>query len=191
MSLAKLAFHGMNQPPASSDPRDNPSAHTSLTVAGDGPQPPADSLAGRYPWAVFILPFAVYMVANSLEPAPDKPLNLGVVSVDYASYPIVYTVEARAGRGHDAGTAARLPAVSLPRLAAGAWWSAPWAWWSGSACASCGSSRPCWDRWDWIASLGLGERAAYNPLEQLVRPAGSGLRLSGRALPGSGGRSCR
>ena len=79
----------MNQPPASSDPRDNPYAHTPLTETGGAVQPPADSLAGRYPWAVFILPFAVYMVANSLEPAPDKPLNLGVVSVDYANYPIV------------------------------------------------------------------------------------------------------
>ena len=60
----------MNQPPANSDPADNPFAHTPLTVAGDAVQPPADSLAGRYPWAVFILPFAVYMVANSWNRRP-------------------------------------------------------------------------------------------------------------------------
>ena len=161
----------MNQPPASSDPRDNPYAHTPLTETGGAVQPPADSLAGRYPWAVFILPFAVYMVANSLEPAPDKPLNLGIVSVDYANYPIVYTVKLALVV---ATMLALLPGyrqfrcrVSPLAVVIGAVGVVVWI-----GLCKLQIEQAVLGPLGLDSVLGLGERAAYNPLEQLAdRPA--------------------
>ncbi len=53
------------------------------------------SLLGRYPWLVFVAPFVVYMLANSLEPAPPKgdageEATTGLLNLSYDQYPLVY-----------------------------------------------------------------------------------------------------
>ncbi len=67
-------------------------AHESLT------KPTEDGAASngwlsRYPWAAFIVPFAVYMAGNSLEPTADKPFSLLGLSIEYSAYPIVYSIK--------------------------------------------------------------------------------------------------
>lgn len=54
-------------------------------------------LIARYRWLVFVLPFVVYMLGNSLEPTPPAPageepswLDLGI---PYRYYPLVYTLK--------------------------------------------------------------------------------------------------
>lgn len=47
----------------------------------------------QYPWAPFIVPFAVYMLCGSLEPTADKPFSLLGLSIEYGAYPIVYTIK--------------------------------------------------------------------------------------------------
>lgn len=49
----------------------------------------------RNPWVVFIGPFLVFMLLNSLEPTPTKSGGLGMIglSIPYAYYPWVYTVK--------------------------------------------------------------------------------------------------
>ena len=57
------------------------------------------------PWLTFLLPFAVYMIVGSFEPAPPKPaitlpnggsrpaINQNWFGLEYHQYPIVYTVK--------------------------------------------------------------------------------------------------
>jgi CAAX prenyl protease-like protein len=75
------------------------SAETSAAPAVGG-GPPAQvstgggaSLAARYPWAVFIVPFVVLLALGALEPGPEKPTNLWVTEIPYAAYPLVYTIK--------------------------------------------------------------------------------------------------
>lgn len=63
-------------------------------------RPPADSNASRqaawlaaYPWAPFVVPFAVFMLAGSLEPSPDKPFEMFGYVIDQSAYPIVYSAK--------------------------------------------------------------------------------------------------
>ena len=48
----------------------------------------------KHRWLVFVLPFAVYMLAGSLEPSRDSPGGkmLGL-SIPYSAYPLVYTAK--------------------------------------------------------------------------------------------------
>ena len=62
---------------------------SSISDTTDGPI----SFTARYPWAVFIVPFAVFMVLNSLEPTPEKGLSLFGWTVPYSSYPLIYTLK--------------------------------------------------------------------------------------------------
>jgi len=62
--------------------------HESLTQAT-----PAGGLLAAYPWAVFVVPFAVYMLVGSLEPSPDKPFSQLGFTIDYSAYPLVYTAK--------------------------------------------------------------------------------------------------
>jgi hypothetical protein len=69
----------------------NPSPGTNS--AGSTPTP----WPKPFPWLSFVLPLAVYMLVNSLEPSPpdpDKPAFavLGVV-IPYSAYPLVYTIK--------------------------------------------------------------------------------------------------
>lgn len=45
------------------------------------------------PWATFVVPFVVYGACGSLEPSVDKPFEMLGISIDYAAYPLVYTVK--------------------------------------------------------------------------------------------------
>jgi uncharacterized protein len=57
------------------------------------------------PWLTFLLPFAIYMIVGSFEPAPPKPavqladgttrpaLNQNWFGLEYHQYPIVYTIK--------------------------------------------------------------------------------------------------
>ena len=51
------------------------------------------TLNERHRWLVFVLPFAVCMLAGSLEPSHDKPGGLPGLTIPYSAYPIVYTVK--------------------------------------------------------------------------------------------------
>jgi CAAX prenyl protease-like protein len=62
-------------------------------AAGDNPRPLPPGVLRRYPWLTFLLPFFVYMVFNTIEPTPSKPGGMFGLSIDYAHYPIVYTVK--------------------------------------------------------------------------------------------------
>lgn len=67
-------------------------AHQTLTNPDGGSQAPTGWLA-RYPWVPFVVPFTVYMLCGTLEPTSDKPFSLLGVSIEYAAYPLVYTVK--------------------------------------------------------------------------------------------------
>ncbi|HEY4761235.1 MAG TPA: CAAX prenyl protease-related protein [Thermoguttaceae bacterium] len=48
----------------------------------------------KNPWLVFLLPFVVFMLVGSLEPAPDKPGGQSIgLSISYSQYPIVYAIK--------------------------------------------------------------------------------------------------
>jgi CAAX prenyl protease-like protein len=58
----------------------------------------AETLAGpawlaQFPWAPFIVPFAVYMLGGMFEPTADKPFSFLGFSIEYDAYPIVYTIK--------------------------------------------------------------------------------------------------
>ncbi len=63
-------------------------SHETLTQAA-----PAGGLLAAYPWAVFVVPFAVFMLVGSLEPSPEKPFSLLGFTLDYSAYPLVYTAK--------------------------------------------------------------------------------------------------
>ncbi len=58
------------------------------------PMTGAGTLVERHRWLVFVLPFAVYMLAGALEPSRDSPggTMLGL-AIPYSAYPLVYTVK--------------------------------------------------------------------------------------------------
>jgi CAAX prenyl protease-like protein len=51
----------------------------------------SETLLEKHRWLVYVLPFAVYMVAGALEPSHDSPGGkmLGL-SIPYSAYPLVY-----------------------------------------------------------------------------------------------------
>jgi CAAX prenyl protease-like protein len=142
-------------------------------------------LIERHPWLPFLLPLAVYMLLGSLEPAPPQPIPekfreaagplaetsdlslAGRLGIRYRHYPIVYTVKI-------AGTIAAMLFVlpgyrqfpfRVSPLAIGVGVVGVVLWivlchlqWERKALEPLG-----------LASfLGLGERPAYNPLDQLA-----------------------
>jgi CAAX prenyl protease-like protein len=66
---------------------------------------PNSALVAQHPWLTFLLPFIVYMVVGAFEPAPPKPdvkLSNGAIrpaknenwfGLQYRHYPVVYTVK--------------------------------------------------------------------------------------------------
>ena len=65
----------------------------------DSPPAPT-SAAARYvaflaatPLVGFVVPFAVFMAAGTLEPTPDKPFELAGWTIPYSAYPVVYTIK--------------------------------------------------------------------------------------------------
>jgi CAAX prenyl protease-like protein len=71
-----MADHGPSQP------------HETLTQSA-----PPGGLLAAYPWAVFVVPFAVFMLVGSLEPSAEKPFSLLGFTIDYSGYPLVYTAK--------------------------------------------------------------------------------------------------
>ena len=61
--------------------------------AGGNPRPLPPGTLRRYPWLTFLLPFVVYMLFTTFEPTPSKPGGMFGLSIDYAHYPLVYTVK--------------------------------------------------------------------------------------------------
>jgi CAAX prenyl protease-like protein len=88
--------------------QDQPVRPGVASATGDPPtlpfQPGSRLLAER-PWLTFLLPFAVYMIIGSLEPGPPKQafilpdgasrpaVNQNWFGLEYHQYPIVYTVK--------------------------------------------------------------------------------------------------
>jgi hypothetical protein len=61
--------------------------------AGPGTPPELPAWLERWPWLGPVLPFVVYMVCGMFEPTESKPFELGGLVIDYAAYPQVYTVK--------------------------------------------------------------------------------------------------
>jgi uncharacterized protein len=142
---------------------------------------PASALA-RHPWLPFLLPFIVYMAASFLEPSPpharegvtpiDAPNALGI---RYVHYPIVYTAKIALTI---AAMIFVLPGyrqfpfrISLLAIIVGLVGGVLWI-------AICNLRLEEY-LVNWlgpesgiITLLGLGERAAYNPLDQLSETPG-------------------
>ena len=141
----------------------------------------AADLLARHPWLTFLLPFIVYMVVGSFEPSPPKPPITAArrrarapideannwFGLEYSHYPIVYTVKIALTI---AAMCSSCPATGSFRSASRCWRSssASSASCCGSGSASCSSSASCSTRSAWKSSCGLGERPAYNPLDQLA-----------------------
>jgi len=155
-------------------------------------------LLARLPWLTFLLPFIVYMVIGSLEPAPPKPLitmpdgttrairSDSRFGLEYKHYPLVYTVKIaltitamifvlpgyRQFRFH----------ISPIALVVGVVGVAVWI----VACRL-NLERAVLGPLGLTKFLGLGERPAFNPLEALAAtPAWAytflGIRFVGLAL---------
>jgi hypothetical protein len=57
---------------------------------------PADPPAGwlhQYPWIVYVLPLAVFMLVGTFEPRPELPAKPAFWNLPYAAYPAVYTLK--------------------------------------------------------------------------------------------------
>jgi CAAX prenyl protease-like protein len=149
------------------------------------PATPRARLLARHPWLVFVLPLAVYMLVGSLEPTPPKGaaeeqalqaagdeaasprLEKNLFAIPYDQYPIVYTIKI-------ALTIAAMGFVALGYRQFRFHFS-PLAVVVGGVGVVL---------WIWLCSLhlepkllgplglgsiiDLGERPAYNPLEQLA-----------------------
>lgn len=93
------------------DKSDDPNARRTDNGAAGENSPSPRSPAPRSPWATFLLPFFVYMIVGSFEPAAPPPLTdvqlaapqhirdqllagqPNLVGLRYKHYPIIYTVK--------------------------------------------------------------------------------------------------
>ncbi|MGA2619100.1 MAG: CAAX prenyl protease-related protein [Thermoguttaceae bacterium] len=129
-------------------------------------------LLDEHRWLVFLLPYAVYLVAGSLDPTPDRPGGsmLGL-AIPYAAYPLLYTLKIGLTL---AAMALVLPAyrgfafrVSLRAVAVGVLGLVVWV----------GLARLALDRralgglgLGWLSAL--GDRPALDPLRQFAGAPG-------------------
>ncbi len=144
---------------------------TEPTQPSTSAAPAAMPSGRRNPWLVFLGPMVVYMVLGMLAPAhpsadrPQEPAPNGVgLVIEYRYYPLVYSLQLAATLAMliYAAPGYRQFPFRVSGLAAlvgvvGA------AVWIGLAFAQ----REIAERLGW--SLALGERSAFNPLEQLGR----------------------
>jgi CAAX prenyl protease-like protein len=91
---------------------DNPAPSRDPKSEFHNPEPPSSSFVirhssfiARLPWLTFVLPFIVYMIVGTFEPAPPKPPiklpdggsrtapNKNWFGLEYRHYPIVYTAK--------------------------------------------------------------------------------------------------
>jgi CAAX prenyl protease-like protein len=140
---------------------------------------PKSAMLAQHPWLTFLLPFVVYMVVGSLEPAPPRPaaklpdgstrpaINQNWFGLEYHQYPIVYTAKI-------ALTVAAmifvLPGyrtfpfrISLLAVAVGIVGIVLWVW-----LCHLGLERKLLAPLGLDSLLGLGERPAFKPLEELA-----------------------
>ena len=132
------------------------------------------SFIGQHPWLTFLLPFIVYMIAGSFEPAPPHTSGIEVdnwFGLRYEHYPIVYTVKLVLTIG--------TMLFVLPGYRQFAWRLSPLAIGVGVVGVVLWIALSQLDLEDhvvdWLGPesvivglLGLGPRPAYNPLEQLA-----------------------
>jgi uncharacterized protein len=140
----------------------------------------------RHPWLPFLLPFLVYMLVGSLEPAPPKPLPTevrevlgpnaeaedglslaGRLGVRYRHYPLVYTakiVATLAAMWFVLAGYRQFPLRVSP-LAIGVGVVGVVLW---IVLCHAQLERRMLEPLGLASFLGLGERPAYNPLEQLA-----------------------
>jgi membrane protease YdiL (CAAX protease family) len=136
----------------------------------------------RHPWLTFLLPFVVYMLAGSLEPAApkappglqpvDEPSYLGI---RYAHYPLFYTAKLVLTVG---AMIYVLPGyrqfplrVSRLAVAVGLVGGVLWIALSNLRLEAYLVDR-IGPKSSLVGLLGLGERPSYNPLEQLAETPG-------------------
>jgi hypothetical protein len=124
-------------------------------------------LLGRHPWITFLAPFLVFWLFSTLEPTSSKPGGWLGFRIDYAYYPIVYTIKIAATivsmllvtRGYRAFRLRVTPlAVAVGVVGA--------CFWIGLCDLNLELKllKPIGlDKF-----LGLGERASFNPLEKLA-----------------------
>ncbi len=150
------------------------------------------------PWFVCLLPFVVFMLVGSLEPVPAVPAAEGAVAtaakpwldlgIEYRHYPLVYAAKIAltvvaiifVWSGYRQYTRR----LSFIGLAVGVLGAAVWI------------ALATWQR-QWMPLLAdktgvewfktLGERSAFNPLEQLRDQPAAGLRLFSHTILRSGG----
>lgn len=140
--------------------------------AGDtATRPLPEGMLRTYPWLTFLLPFVVYMLFNTVEPTPDEAGGFGWFSVDYAYYPILYTIKIVATLG---AMLVVLPGyrtfslrITLLAPVVGAVGVVLWvvlchADWEEAIFEPLGLG----------TVIGLGARPAYNPLERLADSPG-------------------
>jgi hypothetical protein len=125
----------------------------------------------RHRWLVFVLPFAVFMLVGSLEPGPDQAGGGAIgLEIPYSWYPLIYGVKILA-------TIAAVLFVTpgyreFPfRVGAAAWLVglAGGVVWIGLCGLDLehGVIQPALERVGMGGIIGSGDRAAYNPFDQL------------------------
>jgi hypothetical protein len=145
------------------------------------------NLPARHPWLPFLLPFIVYMAASMFEPSPpegrdghapiDAPNALGI---RYAHYPIVYTAKLAltiAAMVYVLPGYRQFPfRISMLAVDVGVIGGVLWL-------VLCELNLESY-LVEWLGKdnsiiglLGLGERAAYNPLDQLSATPGWAYRF--------------
>jgi uncharacterized protein len=148
--------------------------------SGSWPDTLRTRLLARHPWLLFVLPFAVYMLVGSLEPAAPKAVAnakaadaeaapaaaLSSLGIRYQHYPIIYTAKIAltiAAMSFVAPGYGRRFRISPLAPLVGVIGVVLWIW-----ICSLHLEPKLLDPFGlgWI--IGSGERPAYNPLEQLA-----------------------
>src|SRR4051794_12362811 len=137
------------------------------------------SFIARNPWLTFLLPFAIYMIVGSFEPGPPKPgmvlpdgttrpaVNQNWFGLEYHQYPIVYTIKIAltvAAMLFVLPGYGQFPCrVSLLAIAVGTIGVALWI-----VLCNLQLERKLLAPIGLDRILGIGERPAFNPLDELA-----------------------
>jgi len=83
-----------NQPASAQRSSKQPTADPAA-ASGGGTAAPAvgGTFSARYPWAVFVVPYVVFVAISSLEPAPDSSFEMFGWAIPAVGYPLVYSVK--------------------------------------------------------------------------------------------------
>jgi CAAX prenyl protease-like protein len=160
----------------STDPDDSQTAqpvrHSSFAIRHS-------NFVAHNPWLTFLLPFAIYMIVGSFEPAPPKPaiqlpdgatrpaINQNWFGLEYHHYPIVYTIKIAltiAAMLYVVPGYRQFPCrASLLAIAVGIVGVVLWI-----ALCHLQLERKLLTPLGLEKFLGLGERPAFNPLDELA-----------------------